>query len=61
MAVRPARVLTNDIDDVIDSLIEPKTSGLYAPVVELDEFQRWKQCKPRAEKGSDNAENPIKY
>jgi hypothetical protein len=41
--------------------MEPKTSGLYAPVVEPDEFQRWKQCEPRAKKGSDDAEDPIKY
>jgi hypothetical protein len=60
-AVRPPRVLINDIDDAIDSLMEPKTSGLYAPVVEPDEFQQWKQCEPRAKKGSDDAENPIKY
>jgi hypothetical protein len=60
-AVRPPRVLTNHVDNATDSLIEPKNSGLYAPVVEPYEFQRWKQCEPRAEKGSDDAENPIEY
>jgi hypothetical protein len=27
----------------------------------LDEYERWKRCKPRAEKGSDAANDPIKY
>lgn len=59
-AVRLPRVVTNDIDDAIDSLMEPK-AGAPAAAVEVDEYQRWKQCEPRAEKGSDDAENPIKY
>jgi hypothetical protein len=52
--------VTNDIDDAIDSLIEP-TKSLGPSLSDLDEYERWKQCELRAEKGSDAANNPIKY
>lgn len=58
--VRPPRIVTNDIDDAIDSLMEP-TKSLGPSPNDLDEYERWKQCEPRAEKGSDAANNPIKY
>ncbi|RAQ98781.1 hat domain-containing protein [Stemphylium lycopersici] len=28
---------------------------------DLDEYKRWKRCEPRAEKGSEAANNPIIY
>lgn len=58
---RPVRVVTNDIDDAIDSLMEPNTKDLSASPGDLDEYQRWKQCEPRAEKGSNDANDPINY
>jgi hypothetical protein len=57
---RPARVVTNDIDDAIDSLMELDNPD-EAAASDLDEYERWKRCEPRAAKGSDAANNPIKY
>jgi hypothetical protein len=59
--LRPIRIVTNDIDDAIDGLIEPNTENLSASPGDLDEYQRWKQCEPRAEKGLNDANNPIGY
>jgi hypothetical protein len=52
-------VLLNDIDDVIDSLIDPTTTR--SAVAADDEFTRWKQCERRVEKDSEYANNPIQY
>jgi hypothetical protein len=57
---RPPRGVTNDIDDAIDSLMDPITT-VHAALSETDEYERWKRCKPRAEKGSEAAINPIQY
>jgi hypothetical protein len=62
--VQLPRVVLNDIDNAIKSLIDPLE--LYYPNVraassDLDEYERWKRCKLRAEKGLDAANNPIKY
>jgi hypothetical protein len=58
--VRLARVVTNDIDEAIDSLMELDNPD-NAAAGDLDEYERWKRCEPRAEKGSGDANNPIKY
>lgn len=41
--------------------MEPNTKDLSASPGDLDEYQRWKQCEPRAEKGSNDANDPINY
>jgi hypothetical protein len=40
--------------------MEPDYITETAPV-DLDEYERWKRCELRAEKGSEAANNPIKY
>jgi hypothetical protein len=62
-AVRRPRVVSNDIDDAIDALIDPEATAAAAAAddSDLDEYQRWKKWEPRAEKGSEAANNPIKY
>jgi hypothetical protein len=54
--IRPT-VKPNDIDDAIDSFIDP--SGTTNN--EEDEYESWKRSKLVALKGSPNANNPIKY
>jgi hypothetical protein len=58
--VRLPRIVLNDIDDAIDSLIDLETSAATMPA-KLDEYKRWERCEPRAEKGTEAANNPIKY
>jgi hypothetical protein len=58
--VQLPRIVSNDIDDAIDSLMDPETSAAAVPA-ELDEYERWKRCEPRAEKSTEAANNPIKY
>jgi hypothetical protein len=62
-AVRRPKVVSNDIDDAIDALIDPEATAAAAAAddSDLDEYQRWKKWEPRAEKGSEAANNPIKY
>ncbi|KAI1569536.1 Dimer-Tnp-hAT domain containing protein [Pyrenophora tritici-repentis] len=57
--VRRPKVLTSDMDDAIDGLINPSAS--INNNTDHDEFERWKRSEPRAEKGSNYANNPIKY
>jgi hypothetical protein len=57
--VRRPDVLTSDMDDAIDGLINPSAS--INNNTDDDEFERWKRSEPRAEKGSNHANNPIKY
>ena len=47
------------MDDAIDGLINPSAS--INNNTDDDEFERWKRSEPRAEKGSNHANNPIKY
>ncbi|KAI1665823.1 Dimer-Tnp-hAT dimerization containing protein [Pyrenophora tritici-repentis] len=47
------------MDDAIDGLINPSAS--INNTTDDDEFERWKRSEPRAEKGSNYANNPIKY
>jgi hypothetical protein len=50
--------LSNNLNDVIDSLCNP----MRAPTnTDKDEYTRWKRCKPVAEKDSPNALNPTQY
>ncbi|PZD22117.1 hypothetical protein A1F96_11447, partial [Pyrenophora tritici-repentis] len=46
--VRRPKVLTSDIDDAIDGLINPSAS--INNTIDDDEFERWKRSEPRAEK-----------
>ncbi|KAI1523728.1 Dimer-Tnp-hAT domain containing protein [Pyrenophora tritici-repentis] len=57
--VRPLRVITNDLDDAIDSIMNPSAGDNIN--TEEDEFARWKRSEPCAERGTEYANNPIKY
>ena len=59
-AVRRLKVLSNDMDDAIDGLIDPTTIGDSNEIAH-DEFSQWKQREQRADKDSEYANNPIKY
>ena len=56
--MRRPKVLTSDMDEVINSLINPSASINNNTD---DEFERWKCSEPRAEKGSNHVNNHIKY
>ncbi|KAI1668043.1 Dimer-Tnp-hAT dimerization containing protein [Pyrenophora tritici-repentis] len=58
-AVRLLRVISNDMDEAIDALINPSSSD-EASAAE-DEYTRWKRSEPAAERGTEYANNPIKY
>jgi hypothetical protein len=62
-AARRPRVVVNDIDNAIEALVDPKASAAAAATdnSELDKYERWKRWEPRVEKGSEAANNPIKY
>ena len=47
------------MDDAIDSLIDPTAAADYGAAE--DEYDRWRRSEPRAEKGTEHANNPIKY
>jgi hypothetical protein len=53
------KVVSNNIEDAIESFIDP--GGAANNGGEEDKFEQWKRCKPRAEKGSNYANSPIKY
>jgi hypothetical protein len=57
--VRRPDVLRSDIHNAIDGLINPSAS--INNNTDDDEFKRWKRSEPRAEKGSNHANNSIKY
>jgi hypothetical protein len=57
--VKHLKVLSNDINDAINSLVNP--SALADNSTEEDEFDRWKRNEPRTKKGTKHANNPIKY
>ncbi|KAG9379945.1 Dimer-Tnp-hAT domain containing protein [Pyrenophora tritici-repentis] len=50
---------SNEIDDVINSYINPE--HLPTTNSEMDEYQRWKQGEPIAADGSHDANNPVEY
>jgi hypothetical protein len=58
-AVRPLKVISNDMDEAIDAVINPSSSG-DASAAE-DEYTKWKRSEPAAEQGTEYANNPIKY
>jgi hypothetical protein len=47
------------MDDAVESLINPNATGNID--IEPGEFERWRRSEPRAEKGTEYANNPIKY
>jgi hypothetical protein len=57
--VKCPKVLSSNMDDAIDGLIDSSTSTNNT--TEEDEYKRWKRSEPCAEKGSDHANNPIRY
>jgi hypothetical protein len=57
--VKPLGVINNDLDDAIDNIMNP-TAGDNVNTEE-DEFTRWKRSEPCAERGTEYANNPIKY
>lgn len=57
--MRPLRVISNDMDEAIDALVNPSSSD-EASAAE-DEYTRWKRSEPAAERGTEYANNPIKY
>ncbi|KAI2478319.1 Dimer-Tnp-hAT domain containing protein [Pyrenophora tritici-repentis] len=58
-AVRPSAVIPSDIDDAIDSILNPSTASSLTD--DEDEFKRWKRSEPAAKRGTERADNPIKY
>ncbi|KAH7563688.1 Dimerhypothetical proteinTnphypothetical proteinhAT domainhypothetical proteincontaining protein [Bipolaris maydis] len=50
---------STDMDDAIDALLNTATASNDAVVD--DEFDRWKQCEPRVERGTEYANNPTRY
>jgi hypothetical protein len=58
-AIRRPNVFLSDMDDAIDGLIDPRASSTND--VAEDEYDRWKRSESRVEKGSQHANNPIKY
>jgi hypothetical protein len=58
--VRRCEVISSDMDDAIDSLIDPSIAADNNSIEE-DEYKRWKRSEPRAEKDTIHANNPIKY
>jgi hypothetical protein len=58
-AVRPLKVISNNMDEAIDAVINPGSSD-DASAAE-DEYTRWKRREPAAERGTEYANNPIKY
>lgn len=53
------KVLSNDMDDAIDSIMDPTIPG--SDDTGEDEYDRWRRSEPRAGKGTEYANNPIKY
>jgi hypothetical protein len=55
--VRLSAVIPSDIDDAIESILNPGiASSLTA---DKDEFERWKRSEPAAERGTEHADNPF--
>jgi hypothetical protein len=52
-------VIPSDINDAIDSILNPSTPGNLT--ADEDEFMRWKRSELAAERGTEHADNPIKY
>ena len=52
-------MILSDIDDATDSILNPST--VISLTADKDEFKRWKRSEPAAERGTEHADNPIKY
>jgi hypothetical protein len=52
-------VVLSDIDDAFDSILNPSTASSLT--TNKDEFKRWKRSEPAAKRGTEHADNPIKY
>jgi hypothetical protein len=57
-AVRLSAVILSDID-ALDGILNPSTASSLT--ADKDEFKRWKRSEPAAERGTEHADNPIKY
>jgi hypothetical protein len=57
--IRRPEVLSSNMDNAIDSLVDPTTGDDNAAVD--DEYERWRWSEPRTEKGTEHANNPIQY
>jgi hypothetical protein len=57
--VRRPEILTSNIDNAIDGLINPSAS--INNTTHNHKSERWKHREPRAEKGSNHANSPLKY
>jgi hypothetical protein len=58
-AERPSAVIPSNIDNAIDSILNPSTASSLT--ADENEFKRWKRSKPAAERGTEHADNRIKY
>lgn len=59
MKPRPRiKAIINNIDNAINSLIDPNSGSANN---EEDEFDAWKRREPQAKAGSSHAIDPIKY
>jgi hypothetical protein len=58
-AVRLSAVILSDIDNEINSILNPSTAG--SPTANKDKFKRPKRSKPAAKRGTEHTDNPIKY
>ncbi|KAI0569828.1 hypothetical protein Alg130_11478, partial [Pyrenophora tritici-repentis] len=52
--VRPSAVIPSDIDDAIDSILNPSTASSLTD--DEDEFKRWKRSVPAAKRGTEYAD-----
>ena len=64
LATTPATIqrpksFSTDMDDAIDALLNTATTSNDAVVD--DEFDQWKHCEPRVERGTEYANNPTRY
>lgn len=52
-------MIPSDIYNAIDSMLNSNTPGSLT--ADEDEFKRWKRGELTAERGTEHADNPIKY
>jgi hypothetical protein len=60
LAIQRPKVLSNNIDNAINGIIDPTTTVDDDKAAD-DEFTQWKLCKRRVDKGTEHANIPIKY
>jgi hypothetical protein len=59
-AVRRPKVISSEIDDAIEALIDPDGAAAAADG-DIDEYEKWKAREPKANKDSYAAVHPIRY